>query len=100
MKIILDKKHTLCSDSMNIWIEKKVTRKRKRSGEAYEDVDVVTGYHQDLNALMDSFERKKVKLDAETTKKFEELKEITENASKVRTVFEREISKRVTSIKE
>ena len=93
MEIKLDKKHTLKSDTYNIWIESVVTRKRKTTDAEYEDMEIVCGYHQDLNALFDSFERRKIRMSS--AKDLLELRKVIEDVASQRRVFEKAVSKAI-----
>lgn len=97
MKIILDKKHTLHSDSMNMWITRKVTRQKRKGGTGEED-EVISGYHQDLNSLLNSLRNRGLR-GIETTS-LEALSKKSQENDELIIKFSKEISKKVMSIKE
>lgn len=91
MKIELDKKHTLYSDRMNIWITRKVARKKRGGTGTNEYEEVISGYHRDLDSLLDSLRMKKIR--GVDTKVIEEFNDNIKTSSAEIVKFSREISK-------
>lgn len=97
MKIELDKKHTLYSDSMNIWITRKVMRTKKRSGAKVEEEEVISGYCQDLNHLLNSLKWRKIR--GCDVSSIEKLAKVVDEANEQTIKFSKEISKSVMKTK-
>jgi hypothetical protein len=71
MEIILDKKHTLKSDSMNIWVTRKESHKKKDGTMTKEIDEEISGYHATLDHLLNSLRLRKIR--GVDTTKIEEL---------------------------
>lgn len=70
MEIYLDKKHRLLSDEYNMWLEQKISRKNKKTGEKYEDWERISGYHYTWDRVVHSYLNSKCrKSDADTIEK-------------------------------
>lgn len=91
MKIILDKKHTLYSDTLNIWITRKTIPTKADGTKGLEREDVISGYHQDMDTLLESLKLKKIR--GCDTSKVEEFNDNIKVSSKDIVKFSKEISK-------
>ena len=98
MKFDLDKKHIFYSDSMNMWITKKVARKKRDGTGEREYEELVSGYHQDLDHLLESLFLRKVR-GIDKTKLEDINKEIAQYRKEV-VKFSKEISKKIMNSRE
>lgn len=91
MKIILDKKHTLYSDSSNIWITRKTIPTKKDGTLGNEVEEQISGYHADLDSLLNSMRWRKIR--GCNVKSIEALAEEIKSIDKEIVKFSKEISK-------